>query len=199
MKIILFSCLALFFSTACSSVKVLSDYDRTADFSHYHTFALSAPKNVDPADPILNQLNQNRLRRAIAEQMVVRGYTMSEDPDLSVDIYVKITPRQEVVVIHDYYLPYWGYYRYYGHRGYYQYWGRGWTPVRDAVRSYQEGTLVIDLVDTEKNQLVWHGVAVGILEDLPQDPDILIRDAVKQIFDQYPYVAGNNNLMISTK
>jgi len=67
-----------------------------------------------------------------------------------------------------------------------------------VVREYREGTLVIDLVDTNKNQLVWHGVAIGILEELPSDPDALIRQAVKAVFDQYSYVAGNENSMIST-
>lgn len=185
--------------SACNPIRVISDYDLRADFSQYKTFALSEPRDVDPTDPLLNQLNQNRLRREITEQMEQRGYTQSDDdPDLAVNIYVKITPYHEVYVARDYHLPYWGYYRYYGHWGYYRYWGPGWTPMRDIVREYQEGTLVIDLVDTKENQLVWHGVSVGLLEELPSDPNALIRQAVKAVFDQYPYVASNENSMIST-
>lgn len=198
MRAIIFILIAVgWVGPACNPIQVLSDYDRQANFSQYQTYRLSAPQDVEPTDPIFNQLNQNRLRRAIAEQMELRGYTASEDPDLAVNMYVKITPRREVIV-RDYYLPYWGYYRYYGHWGYYRYWGGGWQRMRDVVQEYREGTLVIDLVDTERDQLVWHGVAVGVLEELPSDPDELIRQAVKQIFDQYPYVAGNNHEMIST-
>ncbi|MEO0330082.1 MAG: DUF4136 domain-containing protein [Bacteroidota bacterium] len=199
MKWMLLCGMALLIGGACSPIRVLSDYDRRADFSHYKTFALSEPRDVDPTDPLLNQLNQNRLRREITEQMELRGYNQSDDdPDLAVNIYVKITPYHEVYVVRDYYLPYRGYYRYYGHWGYYRYWGPGWTYMRDVVREYEEGTLIIDLVDTEEDQLVWHGVAVGILEELPSDPDVLIHQAVKTIFDQYPYVAGNGDSMIST-
>ncbi|MGB3781043.1 MAG: DUF4136 domain-containing protein [Tunicatimonas sp.] len=201
MKTILFGSLLLLLLTSigCSPIRVLSDYDRRADFSEYRTFRLSEPRDVDPGDPLLNQLNQNRLRRAITEQIELRGYTASDTPDLAVNIYVKITPRQEVVGMQGYYLPYWGYYRYYSYRGYYRYWDGGWIPMREVVQEYREGTLIIDLVDTKEDQLVWHGVAVGVLEELPRDPEVLIRQAVKKIFDQYPYVAGNDHPMVSTK
>jgi len=196
----IFCCAILLMSVACSSVRVLSDYDRGVDFSQYKTFELSEPKDIDYAsDPTLNQLNQNRLRKAITEQMVLRGYKESSTPDLMVNIYVKITEKKEVRTIVDPYFPYHGYYGYYGHWRYYNYWGPGWSYAETTIREYKEGTLIIDLVDTKKDQLVWHGVAIGTLKNLPVNPEERIRSTVQKLFDLYPYVAGNGHSMISAK
>jgi len=52
------------------------------------------------------------------------------------------------------------------------------------VRWYKEGTLVIDIVDTADNQLVWRGVGVGAMRDM--HPGTPMTEAVQEILEQFP-------------
>lgn len=181
----------------CSSIKIVSDYNRDADFSQYTSFQLSPPTELEPGDPILNKLNQKRLREAVSTQMEMRGYQQAENADLSVNIYVKITPKTEIISTNrGPFFPYAGYYIFYGSLREYDFWGPGWTTLQANVMEFQEGTLIIDLVDTRRDELVWQGVAIGSVEDMPENPHAKIQEAVAKIFKEYPYFAGNGQKMV---
>ncbi len=50
----------------------------------------------------------------------------------------------------------------------------------------------LDLVDANKQQLVWEGVIVGKVTDEVRDNLREVCEAVvTEIFENYPYVAGN--------
>lgn len=184
----------------CSSIKVMSDYNQDADFSQYTSFQLSRPSELEPGDPILNKLNQKRVRAAVTRQMEMRGYQQMEDADLSVNIYVKITPKKELVSIaRGPFYPYTGYYIFYGTWRTYDFWGPGWTTFQANVMEYQEGTLIVDIVDNEKDQLVWQGVAIGSVDDLNENQEVKIEEAVRKIFDKYPYFAGYKQRVVFSK
>lgn len=69
--------------TACSGLKVISDYDREADFSGYSTFNFKAPENTGQGlQSFLNPLNQRRIEAAVTDEMALRDYIMSNRPDL---------------------------------------------------------------------------------------------------------------------
>jgi len=64
---------------------------------------------------------------------------------------------------------------------------------RTDVHRYTEGTLNVDLIDVERNRLVWEGIAVG---RVGRTKDAAARDAridstMAEIFAQYPYRAGS--------
>ena len=49
------------------------------------------------------------------------------------------------------------------YRNYYGRWGRiGWLEIDWS--QYKVGTLVVDLIDVEKDQTVWHGAISGTIE-----------------------------------
>jgi hypothetical protein len=49
------------------------------------------------------------------------------------------------------------------------------------------GTLNIDIVDAEKKQLVWEGVAEGrVNEEELQNPKVAINAVVTELMRQYP-------------
>jgi hypothetical protein len=57
------------------------------------------------------------------------------------------------------------------------------------VTEYDAGTLVIDVVDTRTNRLVWRGWAEHRLEDMLDDPQLVkrrIQDAVHRIMQRLP-------------
>ena len=72
--------------TSCVSVRVASDYDKDADFNSYQTFAFYKT-GIDEAE--INDLDKRRILRAIETELLAKGYTKSEDPDLLVSIFTK--------------------------------------------------------------------------------------------------------------
>lgn len=179
--------IVLLLAASCTSIKVVSDYDKDVDFSDYETYNFKIPEEVQESYPALvNPINQKRIEKAIAEEMELRGYEKSDDPDLWISYYVKVQDKVDYRTTHynpSIYGPY-----YYG--WYYGY-SPGWTSV-EAIQ-YREGTLVIDLVDAEKNQLVWYGLGSGTLNDNADKIKERIEYAVHVIFNQYPFMAGKSD------
>ncbi|MEO9870627.1 DUF4136 domain-containing protein [Ekhidna sp.] len=178
---------------ACSSVQIFTDYDKEAAFAGYLTFEMGPPSENLPNDPIINDLNGQRIRKAIARQLEARGYRQAPQADLMVNIYVKIEQKTEEVTRYDGpYFPYHSRFWYYGYWGnYYNFWGSGWGYTTVHVRDYDEGTLIVDLVDTKTKRLVWHGVATGTPEKFKKKTEERINEVIERMFDEYPYRAGD--------
>ena len=73
-----------FLMTSCTSVRVASDYDRNANFNTYKTFAFFK-NGIDKAE--ISDLDKRRILRAIEAELLAKGFTKSEDPDLLVSIF----------------------------------------------------------------------------------------------------------------
>ena len=76
----------IFFIASCSSIRVTTDYDTTADFSKYKTFAFYK-KGIDKAE--ISDLDKRRILKAIESEMLAKGFTKSDEPDLLVNIFAK--------------------------------------------------------------------------------------------------------------
>ena len=79
--------------TSCSSVKVAADYDKAVDFNNYKTFAFFK-SGIDKAE--INDIDKRRILRAIESELLAKGYTKSEKPDLLVSIFTKSNQRVDV-------------------------------------------------------------------------------------------------------
>jgi hypothetical protein len=167
---------------SCSSVSVVTDYDKTADFGKYKTYNVKIPNQVSPdLDPEkINQRNIDHIVRNIKEQMNAKGYVESADPDLWVTFYVKIDTKQEVRATN---------YGFYGGSPYYYgpYYGYGVGTTDINVIEYKEGSLIIDLVDAKENKLVWQGVGKKTIQENKIDHSDDIRKTVGQIFYRYRF------------
>ena len=73
-------------ATSCSSVRVASDYDKNANFSQFKTFAFYKT-GIDKAE--ISDLDKRRILRAIESELLAKGYTKSENPDMLVSIFTK--------------------------------------------------------------------------------------------------------------
>jgi len=188
-KIIAVPMLFLLFLSSCSSVSVLSDYDRQTDFKAYKSYAFYKT-GIDKAQ--ISDLDKKRILRAVETEMASLGFVKSEKPDLLVSIFTN--ERVEV----DVYNGGWGYgygwgWGYPGYYGYYNpyFWGPGfWGPgyYGNNVSTRTEGTLYIDFIDTSKKELVWQGRGVGNLNNIKkiEKKEQRIREFVSQILQQYP-------------
>ena len=166
----LFSVITLgtIFLAGCSSISVTQDYDPAYDFSKLKTFGfIPIPKEAN-----IDQINANRLGDAIKANLTTRGYTLSESADFGVAIYFSTKTKTNV--------------QSYGY-GYGGYWGRpGYGGV--DVTQYDEGTLVIDIIDMAKKELVWRGTGTGVLNPnaTVEERTANINNAVAEILGQFP-------------
>lgn len=144
--------------SSCSSIKVAADYDREVNFDNYKTFAFFKP-GIDKAE--INDIDKRRILRAIEAELLAKGMTKSENPDMLVSMFTKSTQRVDV------YNNSWGYggWGWGGYGG----WGWGWGPGMgmgwggSQVSTSTEGMLYIDFIDTEKKELFWQGSGTGYL------------------------------------
>ena len=160
-------------TTGCATVNIRSESDPTADFTKYKTFNFplnidNFAKNVIRANPFLHK----EMLNILDETMTAKGYVKTDKkPDLFV-VYHATTDQKTSVTTYSGGYYGWGYHS----------WGIGYTDVR--VDQYTEGTLIIDLVDADEEELVWRGWATGTLEARP-DYDRL-RDVVKNMLAEFP-------------
>jgi hypothetical protein len=161
--------------SSCSSVRVAADYDKNANFNDYKTFAFFK-KGIDKAE--ISDLDKRRILRAIEAELLVKGFTKSENPDLLVSIFTK--SRQKVNIYNN------GYYGYgYGY-------GWHWSPYYWGYSNYNsvsvstEGTLYIDLIDANKKELVWQGMGTGYLTKNMDKKIERIKEFVAKIMEKYP-------------
>ncbi len=159
------------FMTSCSSVRVASDYDQTANFSKYKTFAFFKP-GIDKAE--ISDLDKRRILRAIENEMISKGFTKSEEPDLLVSIFTKT--KENINIYQN------NMFGYYGWGWNPWYWGAG----HNTVNTTSEGTLYLDLIDAENKQLVWQGMGTAALAREVDKKQERIDEIVNKILEKYP-------------
>jgi hypothetical protein len=161
--------------TSCSSVKVASDYDKNANFNTYKTFAFFKT-GIDKAE--ISDLDKRRVLRAIEAELMAKGFTKSENPDMLVSIFTK--SREKVNVYNNGFGPYgygWGWSPWY--------WG-GYGYGGSTVSTTTEGVLYIDLIDAKKKELVWQGMGTGYLSKNMEKKEERIKEFVNKIMEKYP-------------
>ncbi len=163
---------------ACQSgPQVRTQTAPAVDVLKYRTFGFVDHPDTDRSG--YTTITTGYLKEAVSREMLARGYTESDKPDLVVNFIVgtkdkvESTPGPGVGV---------GYGRW-GYRGFG--WGLGYGG-RD-VRTITEGSLTIDVVDHGQSALVWSGTAAGRLtKKTLNHPQPAIDDAVAAIFAKYP-------------
>jgi hypothetical protein len=161
----------------CSSIKVESDFDPKNDFSNYKTYTWY--KGEMPADDALskNPLAKKRIVATIDYVLDKKGFKIdNENPDFVVIVHAGIKERMQVN-------QYGGYGAYgYGRYGYG--WGVAYTPVHTDVIYYDEATLVIDIADYKKKEIVWRGAATGVVDGRMSDEEL--DNVIEQILEDFP-------------
>lgn len=179
--------LAALLTSACSSgLTVRSDEDPSADFSKYQSWNFFDPMGIEGGynSPIFGQL----FREAITREMKERGYRMSDQPDLLINVTIQ---SDEKVSMRSYSAPYMSG-AYYSRPGGYYGSGVGMgVGVSTRATKTTEVSVFIDLVDREKRRVSWQGVAVT---DANEKAAKRLRDAiytaVDNVFGKYPHKAG---------
>ncbi|OSY87299.1 lipoprotein [Tenacibaculum holothuriorum] len=167
--LLLFLTLSLF--TACSSVKVATDYDTKVNFNEYKTFAFYKT-GIDKAP--ISDLDKKRIMRAVEAELIAKGMTKSSNPDVLVSLFTK--SRERININENNFGYGWGWHPWM--------WG---GPNRINVNQYTEGTLFLDIIDAKKKELVWQGIGSGALKMSNMEKrEARIKEFVKEIMAKYP-------------
>lgn len=157
--------LSLFAAHGAFAQKVTMEFDQSADFTRYKTFAIRE-RNLNSKSPALNSdLVRKQIDSDIEKYLTAKGLTeVSGTSDLNVRYTFGSARKSEV-------------------EGYPAGWyGRGTRYVRVP---YSEGTLVIDLRDPTTRSLVWRAIASEDKSD-PTKIAGKLGDMVKKSLEKYP-------------
>ncbi len=170
MKRTLVALAALAALAACSSLQVSTDYDKSADFSQYKTFSYR------DAGEIKDPLWAKRLEGVLCDALEAKGLKRVESGG---DVWLAAHGRLSKETQINTYNTGWGY-------GWGWYGGMGMST--STVSEIPVGTLIVDLVDGKKKELVWRGTATDTLQThaSPEDREKKLREVAAQLFASYP-------------
>src|SRR5262245_60167885 len=147
------------------------------DVLKYQTFGFIEHPDTDKS--AYTTLTTRFLKDAVTREMLARGYTQSEQPDLLVNFSVASKDKVESTAGPAIGVGYgrWGWHN----------WGWGVGYDGSDVQTITEGSLTVDVVDQRHKALVWSGTAQGRLTEKRMDhPQAAIDEAVTAIFAKYP-------------
>ncbi|MFI3246668.1 MAG: DUF4136 domain-containing protein [Ferrimonas sp.] len=168
--------------SGCANIRTNIDYNTSINFSQFNSWAWLQPAQMAAAEAYRHDgLYDARIRAAIENELPARGLfkTTENNAGLLVNYLTSVQNKVDINT-------------FYNNFGYYPYYRPDpWRPVFAPdiqVQQYQEGTLIIDLIDAQTSQLVWRGTATSIIDpdQTPAERTKSINKAVKAILAQYP-------------
>jgi len=161
----------------CSRITVTTDHDASANFGALHTYAWRPGPQQGVGDPRFDStLLDKRVRAAVDQVLVSKGYRAAAPgttADFLVGYHAVVRQKTSVQTIN----------RWYGYRV-------GGLPGGPGsyARTYDEGTLLIDVIDPSTMQLLWRGSGTGVVDPQasPEKREQRINDAVDRILADFP-------------
>ncbi len=160
------------------------NYDHSANFGAYKTYQwVDLP---GPGGAVQDQLIDQSIKRAVDEQLAQKGLTrVDKDADLHVGYHAIIREEKGINLSA------------FGDGGGPWGWGGGWGGFNSGTVTGQTstipvGTLLVDLYDPARKQLVWRGDGTKTI-DLKKDPDknySILQKSMAKLFKNYPPKAG---------
>jgi hypothetical protein len=174
--------LSLIAITSCSSINVTSDYDKSTDFTKFKTYSYYGW--AKESDKILNQFDKERIEKAMQDEFTKRGMTYVESGgDLIVTLYIVTQEKQQTTATTTGMGG--GYGGYYGYGPGYR-WGGGMATTTYNTYDYTVGTLVIDIYNAAKKELIFESVGKGTIQDNPQKREKNIPIVAAEMMKPYP-------------
>jgi Domain of unknown function (DUF4136) len=170
--------LALAFAVSpLTAHRVRIDFDHRGNFSQYKTYRWVQPAVSRPPQELFpNQLMRERIVGFIEEALAARHLTrVQTGGDMLVSYNVNVSEQQQFTTFTNGFGPGWG-------------WGwDGGTAISTTVpQVILTGTLVVNLTDAHKQQLLFQGVSSQTLSSRPARNTKRLAKAVNEIFEKYP-------------
>lgn len=161
---------------ACAPAMTVSSHvDRAIDFAQYRTFDWGPAGALPTGDPRLDKdpFFKDVLQGAVERELAGRGLTLAGDEgaDLLIHYHASVSRRLEVNQADR---------------------THGYCAGEDCLSmaaSYEAGTIVLDLVDTRTNKVIWRGWMQDRLDSLVDDRDRMaerVGEGVAQMIARLP-------------
>jgi len=157
--------------------KPQADWDKAVDFSRFKTYAWQE------GTPAPSTVVQDRLVHAISRELAACGLRRAEPGEADLHVYAHISLSNKLQVTSTSFA-YGGYGGWGGWGGWGGGYGYGATQVN--VSEIPTGSLMLDLVATDRNELVWRGMASGTVKHKPAKSEKQINSKVYDLFKRYP-------------
>lgn len=161
--------------SGCASINTGADFPAGIKLEQYQTFSWGGGDTLPVGDPRLdnNPFFDARVRSAVELELVAKGMRrVSASPDLLVHYHASIRQRVDVVRADE-------------ARGY------SFPEMRasEKVVEFDEGTLIVDMVEPKGKTIVWRGWSqtdVGGLLDDPRAMEKRINASVRLMMQRFP-------------
>jgi len=165
---------ALLALPGCATMNVSSHIERGVDFAQFRTWDFGPADALPTGDPRLdnNPFFKDYLEGAVGKALEGRHYArvMSGAPDLLVHYHANISKTFDVNGV--------------DHRNGYCY-----DDCEPVIVEYEQGTIVLDVVDTHTNRVVWRGWAQESIDGIIDNQELLrkeVNKAVTRIMELFP-------------
>jgi hypothetical protein len=178
---------AIFCLSACATKPyVATDYEESYNFAALKTFSVKAAKPENKEDILVSPFTLSHIHALVNSELSKRYQSVGENasPDFLVTYHVVMEEKLDPNT----------YDEMYG----YGFWGRGYRypsplfyrPSMGTVRVYNQGSLIIDMVDAKTQQPIWRGVSEKRLNKSlsPQKQREILTGAVMEVLAQFPPV-----------
>ena len=164
-KIFYFVCILI--ASSCASITVFTDHDTNIDFKKYETYAFYKP-SIDKVN--ISDLDKRRILKAVDKQMLSKNISRSSSPDLLVSISTEAKEKIYInsIVNYSFWNPWF------------------WGPNHNYINSQTEGTLYLNIIDSQSKQLVWQGKGKGMINEYKKNRDERINEFVAKILLNFP-------------
>ena len=147
--------------------RVTADRDHAVNFSEYKTFMwIQKPKSNEP-------FMADRIVEAVNAQLRLKGFReVNEEADMAVGANLATEEQHEWET-------------YYDGSG----WGWGWDGggwATTKVKTYEVGTITVDLFDARGKKLMWQGVATDEVSSRPQKRTRETDKQIEKMFKKFP-------------
>ena len=161
-------------AAGCATMNVSSHMEPNLNTTGYHTFAWGDPDLLPTGDPRLDRdpFFKDHIQGEVERQMALRGVSLADkDADLQVHYHAVISPRLDVNRVdreHGYCFD---------------------ESCTGRVFEYEQGTLIIDIIDLKTKRVIWRGWAQEAIEPALKDQDRMAKDiaaAVQRMLARFP-------------
>lgn len=192
----------LFFISGCSTIKVTSDFNPTVSFSGLKSYEWipDVPEKTGDSRIDGNTLLHSRVRKAVDNGLASKGYEKIKTgkPDFWVTYHVTLDKQTKIETINSYH--------HYGSGWGWRY-RRSYSPFSTLygndtfVYIYDQGSLIIDIVEPESRTLIWRGSATDKVNfsHSPEQKEQKINEAVEKLLEKFPPQLEPVNQIICTE
>lgn len=157
-KTLIFTALMTTALAGCATMTYSAHVERGVTFADYVTYDWGPPDSLPVGDPRLdnNPFFQDFLQGAIEKRLAAKGYVRAQagPPELLIHYHAAVNQKVDIYEADTRY-------------------GYCYDNCQPQVVDVEQGTLVVDIVDTKTNKVVWRGWSQDVMNGVINNQDRL--------------------------